>query len=390
MLKAKTNERIVFLDYLRAFACLLVVVGHIYFVGPNDPKTVSNWLPDVSSYIFGPDPNAENPYGHALAMLTIHTGIGLGSLGVGLFFLISGFVILRALDREAWRIFMTRRFFRIFPTNATCMVLIGLVTAMYCRLANVTDPIHLRSVVTSSLLLINLTQDFPATPVLWTLEVEVLFYLLMGALAWRFTRLTQRILLVASLVCIFVSAIADFSSRSSMVLSAHAIQLAHLGLLLSNVTMLLIGSMIYRNFSDGWSKNSWISVLISIGLYVVAVTSHEMITGASTGIDIVNSAVALGIFSAAFVARMEWKWIRPLRWIGDISYPLYLLHVPLGWMVLVMLAKAGWNIHAAGISAVLTAIACAWVMHVLVERTSQRVGRRVAIQLFSTKSTVAK
>jgi peptidoglycan/LPS O-acetylase OafA/YrhL len=226
--------------------------------------------------------------------------------------------------------------------------------------------------------------------VLWTLEVEVLFYILMGALASRFTRLTRRTLLAASVVCICASAIADFVSRLAAIFDVHATQLAHLGFLLSNVTMLLIGSMIYRNFSDGWSKSSWISVFLSVVLYVAAVTSHEIITGVTAGIDIVNSVAALSIFSAAFAAKMEWKWMRPLRWIGDISYPLYLLHVPLGWMVLVLLARAGWSIHAAGISAVLTAIACAWVIHVLVERPSQLIGRKVAIQLFSTNSTAAK
>jgi hypothetical protein len=72
------NERIVFLDYLRAVACLLVVFGHIYLVGPNDPKTLSIWLPTVTTYIFGPDPNSENPYGIFLNHLTNSRELVLG------------------------------------------------------------------------------------------------------------------------------------------------------------------------------------------------------------------------------------------------------------------------------------------------------------------------
>jgi peptidoglycan/LPS O-acetylase OafA/YrhL len=107
--------------------------------------------------------------------------------------------------------------------------------------------------------------------------------------------------------------------------------------------------MIYRGATAGWSTSSKLYVGKSIAIYFMGGRLHGLLTnGVPTGIDWINSAVALAIFLVALKSKMAWRWIKPLRWIGDISYPLYLIHVPLGWMLLVLLAKFGLRVHAAG------------------------------------------
>lgn len=113
-MQAPEFGRIVFLDYLRAFACSLVVLGHVYFMGFNGYEAITPYVPSVRANIFGPDAASRN----VLTVPAIYAGntlgINVGELGVSIFFLISGFVILRAVERERPWQFIVRRILRIF------------------------------------------------------------------------------------------------------------------------------------------------------------------------------------------------------------------------------------------------------------------------------------
>jgi peptidoglycan/LPS O-acetylase OafA/YrhL len=91
--------RIIFLDYLRALAVLLVIWGHIFIVGVNNPESMAPWLPAMTANVFGPTVVFTNPHGQVDLFFLLRFGISSGHLGVALFFLISGFVILRSIDR---------------------------------------------------------------------------------------------------------------------------------------------------------------------------------------------------------------------------------------------------------------------------------------------------
>jgi peptidoglycan/LPS O-acetylase OafA/YrhL len=378
-MQAKNDNRILFLDYLRAVACLLVVIGHVYVVGPNDPNTVKIWVPTVSGYIFGPDPNGENPYGVVLNNLTNFTGINVGALGVGIFFLISGFVIMSALDREPWTKFLVRRAFRIYP-SATAAVLFGAtVTAVFCRANHITDPIGFDRIWASSALLNNIVHKQYVSPVMWTLEVEVFFYILVAIIAGQIGKIGRRALLITTIGCALVSLALCGAAAAS---NPAAEYLAYFGSLCANALLLLVGSMIYRNISAGWSISSWFYVGASIAIYFATHAIHDVILpGHPIGVDAVNSVASLLLFCAALWSGMRWQWIRPLRYVADISYPLYLVHVPTSWIMLTVLAQNGWSIHSAGAVTMLTVLGCAWMLHVSVEKPFQSIGRRVAVNL---------
>ena len=372
------SKRIIFLDYLRAVACLLVIFGHIYLVGPNDPKTVGVWVPTVVGYIFGPDTITRNSYGLAMDGLTLQTGINVGQLGVALFFLVSGFVILRALDKEAWLDFLVRRIFRIFPANVVSVVGIAMVTAIFCHHYHVRSPDTFQNVASSALLVMNYTADLPVMPVLWTLEVEVLFYIVMAMVSAR-THIEKKTVLTVAMGCLCATIYIDFLAHDFKLFAIYSSRFVHFGSDLVLLTFLLIGAMLYRISSEGWSSESYVYLAASVAVHYAASISHNGLTnGIGTGISSSSSAAALIIFASAFRAKMEWKWIRPLRWLGDISYSVYLVHIPLGWMVLATLANHGWSIHVAGFTTVVVIVACAWVLHETVEDPSRRLGRMLA------------
>jgi peptidoglycan/LPS O-acetylase OafA/YrhL len=144
------NDRIYFLDYLRALAVLLVMWGHIFLVGINDPKTVGIWIPTVKNFIFGEDSISQNAHGQLGLIVALTTGVTSGPLGVAIFFLISGFVILKTVDYSRPCYFLIRRFFRVIPLCGFAVVATALVTAAYCSANNLDQPNSISSVLTST------------------------------------------------------------------------------------------------------------------------------------------------------------------------------------------------------------------------------------------------
>lgn len=381
---APRGDRIIFLDYLRAYACLLVVFGHIFLVGTNDPKTVSIWVPTVSDYLFGPSGNV---YTSAGLYAAIWFKIGVGALGVGIFFLISGFVILRAIEREGWHIFIVRRIFRIFPTSIISAALIGTIYGVYCQFTGIQNSRTVGSVFSSGFLISNYTNSFPVTPVLWSLEIEVIFYIIVAAAAAAFGKLRTREILSTSVGCLGAACVLVAVAKSNYISPAFILYFRHLSIVFTDITFLLIGGMIFRAYIDGWSLQSAAGIAASVLIYYTATICHGLLSQwEGLGIDAINSAYALLIFFVALIAKMEWRWIRPLRWFADISYPLYLMHVPLGWIILAILASMGCGVYAAVAVAMVVVIAAAWILHVAVELPSQNAGRKISKSLFAARA----
>ncbi|RZA28395.1 MAG: DUF1624 domain-containing protein, partial [Lysobacteraceae bacterium] len=87
------------IDYLRGFACLCVVAFHWFSRGPN----------------LGLMPGVEFPQAEAVARY--------GYLGVHLFFMISGFVILMSAQGATPRSFAAARAARLYPALWVCATL---------------------------------------------------------------------------------------------------------------------------------------------------------------------------------------------------------------------------------------------------------------------------
>ena len=100
------NNRITYLDGHRGLAILMVIVFHSYVKWPNHV-----------------------PYGSEYADIAFFK---FGWLGVNLFFLISGFVILMTLEKcKGIKEFIYRRWLRLFPAMAFCSVLIFATSELF-------------------------------------------------------------------------------------------------------------------------------------------------------------------------------------------------------------------------------------------------------------------
>jgi peptidoglycan/LPS O-acetylase OafA/YrhL len=146
------NKREYFIDVARVLAFSSVVIGHKFWVDFLDVSRDGN-------------PNLT----FTLIMKPAFAG---GGAGIVLFFLVSGYVITKALTRENFTQFIFSRFFRIYPSLWLALAVYWLFQAN----GTLTAP-TMASMVSS----MSLFGDFFQTPnqlngVDWTLRVEILFY----------------------------------------------------------------------------------------------------------------------------------------------------------------------------------------------------------------------
>ena len=160
--KAIKATRIFFLDYLRIFAFVSVLIGHkfnSYLVAISNDVTIHSTPRLMASFLI--------PFMQS------------GGAGVVVFFLVSGYIITHVLQTEHSVEFLIKRIFRIYPLYIVAVLL------WYIPLAIVG---HTESVLTLILQLL-LLGDFFGTPyalggVEWTLRVEIIFYVFMMALSY--------------------------------------------------------------------------------------------------------------------------------------------------------------------------------------------------------------
>ncbi|MBB5444662.1 MULTISPECIES: acyltransferase [unclassified Paraburkholderia] len=373
-MQTKNDNRILFLDYLRAVACLLVVFGHIYIIGFNYYEGIQPWVPSVKGLIFGPDAYLRNIFTWPVMNFAVLTGINVGALGVGIFFLISGFVILRAVERESTLRFVVSRIFRIYPVSLTCVFIAGALTAIYCAHTGTTSPNTLTSILASGFILNGFLHHFEATPVLWSLEVELMFYALMAAMSAR-GHLSERSILTAAVICAGYTYVSRSPFAAAVLPHSLFMIAVHLSFDSAHVAFLLVGSMIYRTATArAWSRLAWCALAVAVSCVARWAFEAEKVYGLG-GVDYVNGFAGIGIFAAAMWSGMNWKWIMPLKWVADISYPLYLVHVPLGWICLAWLASLGLGMLSAGVITGALILLSAWAVHVLVEEPARMLGK---------------
>jgi len=268
------------------------------------------------------------------------TGFQAGYVGVDIFFVISGYVITLSLNKQpgkhTWAnlaSFWGSRFIRIFPA-AALVVATTIVAAYFLQgLAFNSDLItdarwatfyatNLRLIDSgANYFIVGLDQSLLTH--FWALAVEQQFYLVFPVLVFSLTWLSSekyRILLlqIALVLIVIASAIWSVLETGTNAVSAYFSPF-------TRFWELGVGALVATFAFTKTPK--WLSYLglVTIGASLFLFDSTTLYPGYLAWVPVLGTALVL-------ISPLPALGIKPLRYIGDISYSLYLWHYL--WLVL--------------------------------------------------------
>lgn len=313
-------------------------------------------------------------------------GIHLGALGVGLFFLLSGFSISISLDKNVDFSFFIKRFFRIYPVWIIGFSIVCGVIAIYTNYIGSPLPYTFDSFLWEVLLV----RDWKWSPyvdfVVWTLEAELKFYIL-GYVIYRFDwqKKRKKILSIGTLLCVFnvlsfvlQDIIVEYSLEIYKVVSIIAVAVPSL-------LYMLIGVCIYNWFKGYWSREESLKMIILIySLFCVSYYLSPVRT--ETMMRFLNYMLALATFISIYILRGQLRFQKFFFFFADISYPLYVIHGVCGYILIAVLNSYGIPPYIVLFLAILTVILISWLIHIMVEKSMKRLCALVVKRCCRTKS----
>ena len=306
--EAADRSRIANLDILRFIAAMLVVGYHYLFLGGHNGQFM------------------------AIDLGLDETGIRFAYYGVHLFFMISGFVILWTVQDNDPVNFSISRIARLWPAMAICSAITALVTVWYAQ-----PPFE----ATLAQWLANLTFLAPSfgqpfmDGVYWTIVLELIFYFWIAIL--MIARIMPRYVVEVALVWLYFCAINELWLGS---------QVLNHGLMTAYGPWFIIGMLSFQLWSRGWDSVVAFILLVAVAMSMAltyldhrdAIANEQVLPGYS-GILLVNG-LAIGAFLLAVFSKRSVPASRLVLAIGALTYPLYLLHQHVGYMMINTLEPA--------------------------------------------------
>jgi peptidoglycan/LPS O-acetylase OafA/YrhL len=278
-------HRLLALDGLRGLAALMVVVYHYLW-------NVAQVYPQLGASV---------------------EAVHFGGQGVRVFFVISGIVIFMSLQNSTPAGFIRSRFIRLYPTYWVAVAITATAVAVFGLPGRQTVPLD-------TVLNLSMVQDFFGVPnvdgAYWTLAVELAFYV-MAAVLWFTGRLNPARLPVtlylwlASMLLIALAIPDTFNEQTR---------------LFENIPWFLLGISALAIINGDRRPSMLLFPLVAViggGLF--------------NAMDAVAAAVAFAIALVTLMWRPLGLASRPLRFLGWLSFPLYLLHQNLGYILLLRL-----------------------------------------------------
>ncbi|RKK03016.1 acyltransferase [Pseudoroseomonas wenyumeiae] len=357
-MQESAGGKVIFADQLRGIAALLVVLSHLVGVYWLEPEVVG--IVTGAPWDILPRP----PAATMLELLPFNPG----PLGVALFFLISGFVIPFSFRHHDRRSFLLARALRIYPTYLAALFLGLAVRAASCAYWGQPTGVHPLAVLANALLLHDLVGIGNLDLVNWTLVIELKFYLLFAFAQPLLLRWRHGFVLGLAVVALGINLLAALAmpllpGRAGFAVAGLAQEAMFL-------PFMLLGTLFFLRMQG---RLGWMALLGSsaLGMALFLLSWKYGPRGGTYDSAALSYAWGLAIFTLCFLAR---GWVAPvavLHHLASISYPLYLVHSILGFVLLrLLMLRFGLGYGPALVLALLAALVLAWALHHLVERRS--------------------
>ena len=338
-----TMLRVSEIDLLRFFAAMLVVLFHYTFRG----HAANNY--SLTAY---PEIAFTTQYGY---------------LGVELFFLVSGFVIMMTASSGSLQKFVASRVSRLYPAFWVCCATTFVVILSFGGDRFSANPAQFFLNMTMLNEFFNVKS---IDGVYWSLAVELKFYfLVLLALLFRQIDRAQWFL--------------GFWLMCSVVLVWLPVPRLNSALMVDYSPYFIGGAVCFLAHRDGWSlvKGVVIATALVLALRATVVSAIGLEKVYNVPFDPVVMATIVGVFFVVMILVASKKTSSVLRgnWalLGALTYPLYLLHQNIGYILLNALHTRV-NSYLALLLTIVLALFASYAVHRLIEK---RFGKRLRVLL---------
>jgi exopolysaccharide production protein ExoZ len=318
-----------------------------------------------------------------MAQRLLPHGLGVGWVGVDLFFVLSGYIIVTTTMNSkrggrAAAAFLSGRIFRVFPAYwfATSLQLL-LIAAFGAGLSGEGG-----SNLVSSLLLLPQGDTQPIVAAGWTLVHEMLFYVIVGFLL----TLPKQFLLPGLFFWGASTILAHFAGISTSNDLATTFYNP-----LNNEFLLGAGiALIFQNISK---PTKGIPIIVGATLlfaggifafYALKVADADPSTANWLRFAFIGCPAALIVAGVASLNPREGTFILPAgAWVGDFSYSLYLIQKPIivvGALLTAKLPGILGNLVFLTLAPIV-AISLAFLLYHLVEKPTHKLGQRLSAHI---------
>lgn len=325
----RASARLDLLDYLRFAAAVMVVAYHYFVFGVQHGRIDVALTPvaEVAKY---------------------------GYLGVDLFFLISGFVIMNSARGKGPSRFAVSRARRLLPAFWLAMLLTAGTVALFGDRIGIS--VTIKQVVVNLTMVPLLLGQQPVDGVYWTLLYEVLFY-----------------------VAVFVMLALGLGRRIATLMPLWALGMAAVLVVAPGLSEVHYLGNYYAYFAVGAilaevRYQRRVSLLQAAGLvagvgvvlhWCLQVAREEQVLRRTSLEEWVVVAVVLlwiGVLASMLIPRVAAVRLPSARTVGALTYPLYLVHARLGYIAMsfVITEANKWAVYPVVFVA---ALALAWLVH---------------------------
>ncbi len=343
-----TARKMAFIDVLRGLAAVLVYVFH----------------QQIHTFIGYPEKPI--PQG-SLTWWFFLGAIDLGKIAVAVFFCVSGYLIPSTLTKPGATIrdFTIHRIFRLYPAYWVSIAARLVVLVALGMTANLPTTFNLLANITMFQKFIG-QQDFIG--VFWTLQIELVFYIVAAVLAWRKLLSCrwpiQLTMMLLTLVCAAGRYVTHKPLPVAMFMAMSLMWMADT--LRASERGEASGSDVRRAVA------SVIAMLIPASLLGYGDEGPRYIT---------TYLLAIGVFVACWAKRAAFeksnKAMRALGWLGDWSYGIYLMHGTLQILIAEPLKEQTGNVWLTTLVTLPTLLFVSWMVYRFIEAPMIRIGKQL-------------
>lgn len=258
----------------------------------------------------------------------------IGKIGVYLFFVLSAYLLDRQIavaflnnksSKDFWKNYFLRRFLRIYPLFLIALITHGILT--FLGFWTVIDSI--KDIPTHMLLL-------KGESVFWSIPVEFKYYFISPIIIWfghKYLKWNKLKLLVMFMVIIATTIVIEWHFKLSLISTIRFFPIFIVGTLIS------IYELLYKDhilkYTQPWFFNSIGIIALALIIFTIPfyfkiifdinINFHSPLFyfpyACTWGVLLLSAKYGNGLIRKIFE-------IKPLRFIGAISFSMYLFHIP--------------------------------------------------------------